>query len=417
MIQCLFNSILMSKIRTAFPYLLILSAIILCFSHCKKTEDETPTPNPIPLPKVFNLIPSDVGNNGNGSDLQVDFIKLSDESNVKEYRIFVVKKIESAGFNLEKAEAVSLGNFTTVNKSGSNISIILAADAKTTTGELIGNDEPYRVFVLAVALDPTTNSSTLSNRSAEISLDAGDKVKVTYIANDGVMIEFEDQKVVIDAINRTSNLTGWVSPSSAALRAVENGDPPYDNIDVIMITHGHGDHYATSAVRNYLSNNPQTKLIAPSSIRNTFGASSSQLVHISLDKFERTNQTLNGINIDILQVEHFDQFGNNFSGLESYAYVVQIKDKKFFHAGDIDYVDSKLDLFNLLPDNITAAFIPTFGNLVNAENRDALINHINPKHVVGLHFQTASLSTTLGQIHSIYPGAITFTTPFQIAKF
>lgn len=417
MIQCLFNPILMSKLRTTFSSLLLLSAIILCFSHCKKAEDETPTPSPLPFPKVLNLTPSDVANNGNGSDLQVAFTKLSDESNVKEYRIFVVKKTESSSFNLQKAETVSTGNFTIVNKSGSNISINLAADAKTTTGEFIENDEPYQVFVLTVALDLLVNTNTLSNRSPEISLDAGDKVKVTYIANDGVMIEFEDQKVVIDAINRTSNLTGWVSPSSTALRAVENGDPPYDNIDVIMITHGHGDHYATSAVRNYLSNNPQTKLIAPTSIRNTFGASTAQLVNVSLEKFERTNQILNGISIDILRVEHFDQFGNNFSGVESYAYVVQIKDKKFFHAGDIDYVDSKLDLFNLLSDNITAAFIPTFGNLVNAANRDALVNNINPKQVIGLHFQTASLSTTLGQIHSIYPEAITFTSPFQIVKF
>ena len=33
-------------------------------------------------------------------------------------------------------------------------------------------------------------------------------VKVTFIANDGVMIEFEDKKVMIDGMNRAGNLNG-----------------------------------------------------------------------------------------------------------------------------------------------------------------------------------------------------------------
>ena len=366
---------------------------------------------------ISSLSVEDTANEGNGSDLKVSFSKVSDESLIDEYRIIVLKSDESAAFDLEKAETVTLDNYTAVIKDGNNISINLATDAKTNTGELIGDEIPYKVFVLAMSSDPALYSNTLSLPSEEITLSSVDKAKVTYIANDGIMIEFQDKKVIIDGINRASNLGGWVSPSNSALLAVENGTPPYDDIDVIMITHNHGDHYAISAVQNYLSNHPNTMLIAPSDVENNFSSLSSQIANFSINKFQRINVVLNGISIDVLQVEHFDQFGNIFSNQESYAYSVHFGDKKFLHVGDLDYVDSKLDGFNLLPDNITVAFIPTFGNLVSAANRDALVNNVSPDHIVGLHFLTNSMATTLNQINNVYSNADSFTTPFETREY
>ena len=318
---------------------------------------------------------------------------------------------------MQKAMTIPAGNFTKIAKKGSNISTTLAADAKTINGDLIENEVAYKVFVMTVAADPNQFLNSLSIASGALSLDSGDKVKVTYIANDGVMIDFQGKKVAIDAINRSGNLNGWISPSNAELTAVENGDPPYNDIDVIMITHNHGDHYSTSAVQSYLAKHPNTKLIVPSRMKSSFSAYANRMPNFSLQKFDRVNVILNEISIDVLRVEHFDQFGNDFSGVESYTYVVDMGGKKFMHTGDLDYVDSRLGDFNLLEDSITVAFIPTFGNLVNSNNRDSLLNNVNPKHIVGLHFLSASLSTSLSQINTIYPGADALTLPFETRKY
>ena len=372
---------------------------------------------PPTVESVSNLLVQDTGNEGSGLDMQVSFSRSTDESIISEYRIMVVNSEESDAFNVEAAANISSENFTTVAKTGNDISINLAADSKTVTGELITEDVAYKVFVMTVAADATQYLNALSNPSEEISLSSVEKVKVTFIANDGIMIEFEDKKVVIDAINRASNLGGWISPSSSELMALENGEPPYDDIDIIMITHNHGDHYHTAAVANYLSNHPETKLIATSDVEPNFSAFTDQIVDFEIEKFERITTVQNGITIDVLEVEHFDQFGNIFDDDESYAYNIHLGGKRFLHVGDLDYLDSQLEGFDLLSDDITVVFIPTFGDLVSAANRDALIENVEPENIVCLHFLTSSLSTTLAQINNIYPGADAFTTPFETREY
>ncbi len=413
----------MVKSNVRLGLFLSLLALVLLIQNCKKDDDGSPGPvanPPVSLAKITDLAVMDIGEAGNGSDLQVSFAKVADETNVSEYRIFVVNSAESADFDLERAEEVPQDNFQAVAKTGNNIFVTLTENLKTTSGVFIGNDIPYKIFVLTASEDTTRFLNVLSAASDEITLttvSVEDKVKVTYIANDGVMIEFEDKKVVIDAINRASNLGGWVSPSNAALMAVENGDPPYDDIDIIMITHNHGDHYSTTAVQNYLSDHPNTKLIIPSVMEPSFSSFQSQIADFSVNKFERINIVENDISIDVLHVEHFDQFGNDFSGVESFAYIVNLDGKKFLHAGDIDYLDSQLDSFNLLQDSVTVAFIPTFGDLVSLPNRNALINNVNPENIVCLHFLTSTLSTTLNQVNFVYPNADVFTTPFQTREY
>ena len=404
--------------------LLLLFACSMLHFGCKSDDDVTPAPEPelpVDLEKVSDIEVLDIGEAGNGNDLQISFTKIADESKVEEYRIFVVKSSESADFNLEKSKTIFDENLSIVAKTGSDISITLSANSKTTSGELISNDIPYNIFVSSLSNDLLLYNDVLSASSPAITLTTeiivDEKVKVTYIANDGVMIEFEDKKVVIDAINVSSNLGGWISPSTADLQAVVNGDPPFDDIDVIMITHNHGDHYATSAVQNYLSNHPDTKLIVPDTMKPNFAAYADRIPDYTLNKFERENLIVNGISIDILEIEHFDQFGNDFSGDEAFAYVVHLDDKQFLHTGDIDYIDSQLGVFNLLNDDVTVAFIPTFGNLVSAANRDALIDNVNPDNIICLHFLTSTLSTTLNQVNNIYPDAEVFTTPFQTLEY
>lgn len=410
----------MKKINTIiliFSSFLVLSLLV---SNCKKDDDGDGdgTTNPTNIVSVSNITLTDIGNAENGTDLQISFSKIANESQIKQYRIFVVNSSESGDFDLEKAQASSI--YLNVSKTGNDITTTFLSGSKTISGELITNDNPYKVFVMSVTSDSNLYSTSLSAASDEITLVnqfIEEKVKVTYIANDGIMIQYQDKKVVIDAINRTTNLSGWVAPSSAELLKVENGVAPFDNIDVIMITHNHGDHYSTSAVTNYLNSHPNTKLIVPSGMENSFSGSSAQMADFSINKYERINIIENEVSIDVLQIEHFDQFGNNFSGTESYAYIVTMNDKKFLHAGDIDYVDSQLDVFDLLADEIDVVFIPTFGDLVSTTNRDAIINNVAPEHIVCLHFNTSTMSTNLSQVNSIYPGAETFTTPFETLEY
>ncbi|AWV35746.1 copper amine oxidase [Paenibacillus odorifer] len=117
-----------------------------------------------------NVQVSDVSDYSDGRDLAVSFNKVSDESKVSSYRIFVVKATNYSSFNLAAANAVSSSNYTQVNKTGSNITQILSSGARDVEGALIKTGVGYRVFVMGVDSGSNTANNLLSAASTAITL-------------------------------------------------------------------------------------------------------------------------------------------------------------------------------------------------------------------------------------------------------
>lgn len=99
----------------------------------------------------------DVNDYGDGRDLRVSFNKISNESNISSYRIFVVKASNYSNFTLTKANSLSSSYYTQVNKTGYNITQVLSSGARDTDGYAIQNGVSYRVFVMAVATNSGNN--------------------------------------------------------------------------------------------------------------------------------------------------------------------------------------------------------------------------------------------------------------------
>lgn len=110
----------------------------------------------------------DVSDYGDGRDLRVSFNKVSNESNISSYRIFVVRANNYSNFTLSKANNLSSSYYTQVNKTGYNITQVLSSGAKDTDGYPIQNGVSYRVFVMAVA--KSSGNNTLSSASNAITL-------------------------------------------------------------------------------------------------------------------------------------------------------------------------------------------------------------------------------------------------------
>ncbi|MCL6663794.1 stalk domain-containing protein [Paenibacillus amylolyticus] len=103
-----------------------------------------------------NVAATDIGDNGDGRDIQVTFNKSADETNVREYRVFVVKA--NSTLSLSTASALNSAYYTSVGKTGNNRSFTLPSGTIATDGSKIINGVEYRVYVLAV-----NNNGSLSN--------------------------------------------------------------------------------------------------------------------------------------------------------------------------------------------------------------------------------------------------------------
>jgi len=132
---------------------------------------------------VSNLSVSDVNDNNDGRDLLVSYTRASDESNISQYRIMVVKSSKSGSFTLAKANAVSSSNYT-VAYTGSNFNSVLASGARDVDGDRIQNGVSYRVYVLSVGRGNYSGTNSLSRESSAITL--GSNYSVGAVSSIGV---------------------------------------------------------------------------------------------------------------------------------------------------------------------------------------------------------------------------------------
>lgn len=140
---------------------------------------------------ISNLSVSDIGDVMNGSDLRVSFDRAIDETNIEHYEVFIVKSLDADAFNIDSAMSVADSNKTTIPKSGSDISIALSPFTRDIDGDLIENDETYKVFVLSKAISGSAlYFSVLSAPSQGISLtsifaDIASDLTVQDVSNNG----------------------------------------------------------------------------------------------------------------------------------------------------------------------------------------------------------------------------------------
>lgn len=118
---------------------------------------------------IITLV-EDRGDSGDGRDLRVSFTKISDESKISGYRIFVVKASDYSNFTLAKANAVSSSNYTEFSKTGYNQNPNLNSSSRDVDGALIRNGVSYRIFVMAVGSGSNAGNNALSSASNAITL-------------------------------------------------------------------------------------------------------------------------------------------------------------------------------------------------------------------------------------------------------
>lgn len=145
---------------------------------------------------------------GDGRDLRVSFNRISDETRIGSYRIFVVKASDYANFSLAKANAVSSVNYTQVNKTGSNItSYALSSSARDVDGATIRNGVSYRVFVMAVGTGNYAGTNTLSAASSAITLTKGNTVDTVSNVTVEDVSDYNDGRDLRVTFTRASNET------------------------------------------------------------------------------------------------------------------------------------------------------------------------------------------------------------------
>ncbi len=235
-------------------------------------------------------------------------------------------------------------------------------------------------------------------------------VEITLVGNEGFLITAGDKKVLVDA-------TFYGGPAyalpSEIQTSLEQALPPFDGIDLILITHLHQDHFHPLVTGTCLENNSEAILVSTEEVISqleiafpNFVKVKGRIKAVKPERGKKVEFTLNGIKLEALDMPH----GGNYPGV-NIGFLFTIGGMKILHTGDSLMTSSNLEVYDLSRENIDVTFLH-YLYLTDASLHEA-VPRIQAKHLVAMHLQVPwyddDRDQIVNKIKTDFPDVIVFT--------
>ena len=249
-----------------------------------------------------------------------------------------------------------------------------------------------------------------------------DSVSITYIANCGFMVEIDSKKILIDALFK-EGFNHYTVPDSSTLEKLILGKYPFNDVDLVFITHKHADHFDPEMLISFMLRNPGAKLICPKQVIELlnqhdigYNKIKSNIINASPELYRSELIKIDGVEIYACLLMHGHV---NNKDIQNIAYLVSYNGKSVFHTGDADpHQVDKYSGVNLNDKNITVGMINDgFGNLQNAS---ITMEFINARNNVTMHLPENIAKICLEPLKDqpdLFSNPFVFTKPLQQKTF
>jgi L-ascorbate metabolism protein UlaG (beta-lactamase superfamily) len=268
------------------------------------------------------------------------------------------------------------------------------------------------IFALASLSVACAQTKTAPLKPDEIAKPiATNGLTIRYIANEGVLIASAGKQILIDGLHREYR-PAYLYPPPELQSVLETARPPYDKIDLLLVSHIHLDHFHAQSIGSYLRNNQKAIFVssrqAVDEVANSFTyyeKVKSQIRPVTHELKKSVVFEQDGIKIKFLGLLHG---GERWKEMQNLGHVIEIGGKKLLHIGDADMSVENFAPFDLANEKIDIAFIP-YWFLSSAEGRALVKEQFAPKHIIAVHIPPADSEAVLNQLKKDMPEAVAFT--------
>lgn len=207
--------------------------------------------------------------------------------------------------------------------------------------------------------------------------------EVRYIANSGMLVSTGGRRFLIDAPIR-EGIVPYATSSADERERLEGSLAPYDNIDAILVTHWHEDHFSADAVARHLARSPRTLFISSPEVVDRLRQAApalptSQLRAIAPPPGSVEQVDVGGVPVRVLRIRH-----NPTRRLpEQHVGFLIGTGPTVLHVGDADPAADNFALLRGLP-NVDLALLP-FWYVFDEKNRRFVADSIRPARVIAMH--------------------------------
>jgi L-ascorbate metabolism protein UlaG (beta-lactamase superfamily) len=237
-------------------------------------------------------------------------------------------------------------------------------------------------------------------------------LEVTYLGNEGFLIESAGKKVLIDALFKD---TGWgfAAPSPELTGRITAGAGPFENIDLLLVTHRDADHFDAELVLTYLRQHPHVRLIAHKQVvdeihgKPGFAEVEPRIEEIAAVPGDVRSLAVNKVVLDVLCLLHAYSPAHPPKS-SNLGFIVKLGGARFVHLGDatIEQNVDTLQSYSFEDKPVSVLFLNR-GDL-SSISKIVIADRIKPARIVAMHIMPASFEAESKAVLALYPQAVIF---------
>ncbi len=231
-----------------------------------------------------------------------------------------------------------------------------------------------------------------------------EKVVVTYVGNSGFLLNIGDKKILIDALFK--GFKGAYELPQEVQDKLTLTQAPFDDVDLVLVTHAHGDHINPDMVKQHLQNNPKAFFASTQQTVDALNDSTDRCIGFNPTKEKSDSKVIDDISIETFFLPHGPD-----ARIINIGFLISVNGITIFQTGDADFEQFTFKEFRslLLPErNIDLAFIQHYYLRGDSLNNKFIREAIGGKYIfpIHYHFTTPAFDSTI--VKQNYPNAIIF---------
>ena len=245
-----------------------------------------------------------------------------------------------------------------------------------------------------------------------------DPATARYLANAGVLIAHGDTRIVFDPLFNEDFGEYRLLPEDLRA-ALMSGEPPWNSIDAVFISHYHDDHFSPADVVDYLLAQPGVRLFAPeqaaAALRAVAGEDSVLLERVTAVALAYGDQPrrfeMPGLVIDAVRIPH-SGWPTQSADVENLAWRITLDGgPTVLHLGD---ADTKVAHFTkdaqFWQQRTLHLALPPYWYFLSVNGLGVLREQLRPQHAIGIHVPV-TVPDTLDEREQALRQADLFTKP------
>lgn len=230
------------------------------------------------------------------------------------------------------------------------------------------------------------------------------QVDVTYIGNSGFLINIGDKKILIDALFK--GFKGNYELPQEVQDKLTLAQAPFNNVDLILVTHAHGDHINPDMVREHLKNNPKAILASTQQLVDNMTDISDRSIAFNPLKGKPDKKEIGDFSIETFLLPH----GPN-SQIINIGFLVSVNGVTLFQTGDFDngqYTFEEFRALQLPEKKIDLAFIQHYDLRGDSLSDKFIREGISGNYIFPIHYHFTTPAFDRSIVRENYPDAIIF---------